>query len=309
MNDTLPQGFYGLLGNSSQDTDLQLANMGLNLPQARNSFKGVQYNQNEIQANSCSIHGALGVLTDLTGYTFTLAERQEMYRRALRWGIDHPGQDTYNPAMGWWGNLAVKLVADFWNEKHPDDEVSYYSMDFASPTFMNVMKKGYSATIGYSGNGTYNLDFINDDKLDGVTFGNSTYGHFIRMHMKDADNMQDVDNYGVNGYGGKNTYLVPATHLRTLRTNGVYYPTSYTYVPKKEYFSNQVMNNISPWAVSSVEKAKAKGLDISNPQAQITPEQLAQMFFTLKIWSSTGIATQERVAVALDRMGALDAPL
>lgn len=296
----IPDGYQGIIEEQTSELDYTLGGP-MDLPAPEHTFESsgmIQYLQDEVSHNSCTLHGSLGAISDLTGYKFTLEERKALWEQAKSLGA--------SDATGWWINKAVDLVRNYWNTQHPENKLVSFRIVMGSPDWNAILSKGYSVVVGYNGNGDYNADEMKDRTLDETTFGAPTYGHCVRIKSQDSVIYDEVIDSFYNGLGNPNNiYSIPKINIQALVKNDVYFAASYVFCYEKDYNATQTMLNVSPWAVASVKKAQAKGLDISNPQAEVTPTQIAQIMFTLKIFSSTGILTQERMAVALDRMAQL----
>jgi len=291
-------GFYGVKAEFTSDTDFQLGG-ALNLPPAKATFESsgkIQYNQTEVSANSCTLHGSLGAVSDLTGYRFTLEERKALWDQAKMLGA--------SDIDGWYISKAVDLVRQYWNKQNPTNQLVSFRIDVGSPQWNAVIEKGYSIVVGYQGNGSYNAD-EKTGVLDETSFGTSTYAHCIRM--KDKDELiynEDIDNY--YPIYTTNIYEVPKNNIQALVNNNVYFKSAYVFCFTQDYNQTQIMANVSPWATVSVQKALAKGLPINGPQEQMTNAELEADLVKLGIFiTMTGNMSRERWEVALDRLHAL----
>lgn len=178
-----------------------------------------QYNQKDVSPTSCTVHGAMGSYSDLTGYKFQLEERKEIWEEALNRGAD--------PNGGWYIQSAVKLVAE-WVNKNCEQKVSYYRIPVSSGEFLQAMRLGYSPVIGYRGNKTYKLDRDDNGIIDNIEIGETTYGHCLRANYSIGDEFDRmVDNYP---YRGTNLYLIPSSNWGKLVKNSVYFINSYIYL-------------------------------------------------------------------------------
>lgn len=288
-----PNGYFGVLGERTKETDFQLAGIP-NLPPARNTFATTnnQYNQNEVSPVSCTLHGALGAVSDLTSYKFTLDERKSLWNQAITLGAS---------PTGWYIDAAVDLVRKFWNQKNPDDQLASFVVGLLDPDFDQIIKQGYSVVIGYSGNGLYNMDHYGDNILNNTLFGVSTYGHCVRICYKDENTYNIiVDNYAG---GSNNVYEVPKANLAALVNNKVFFQSGYVFVSNQDLNALNMPQTISPWAQKSVEKARAKGLVIPAPQSQMSAADIELALVKLGVLSQTiGNITEERMAVIADRV-------
>lgn len=134
----------------------------------------VRYQYNQWSSLDCTIYSPMWALSDLMNYQFSAEEIKDMnelsYSRGRR-------------RWEWWYIAQwVKCVVDRWNSKHPNNPVAYYRFDLNDDeTLKDVIWKNYTVCTGYQWNSSYNLDFLIDDKLDGVSFGRATYGHAVSV--------------------------------------------------------------------------------------------------------------------------------
>lgn len=252
----VPYGFFGSLGDNSTEQQWQIGAAIETYPKARHTFADnkIQYNQLEVNEFSCTLHGAFGSLSDLSGFTFTLAERMEMLQQAIKLG--------FNPVSGWWVNLAVDLIRHYWNAMTPNDLVSSFSVQLGTADMDTVLGLGYSIVVSFNGNGTYNSDYFKDGVLDATSFGKATYGHCVRITLSTDPNnyLLVVDNY--IGHTPYNTYEIPKKDMAALLANGVFSPNGYIFV-----FQNDLaLTDLPPYQTSAVQSAIAKGvlLDVSD---------------------------------------------
>ena len=63
---------------------------------------------------------------------------------------------------GWYTNLGVKCVVNYWNEKHQDKPVVYKRIDLDSPQAEDALNKNYTLCTTYKGSAEYNLDSLKD---------------------------------------------------------------------------------------------------------------------------------------------------
>ena len=98
--------FYGIIEVGESESDWQLLGGVLDLPTPRNTFwrHHIEYHQPEVSLVSCTVHGALGCVSDLTGIAFSLAQRKEMWSEAIKRGA--------REGFGWSLSGAVDLVRE-----------------------------------------------------------------------------------------------------------------------------------------------------------------------------------------------------
>lgn len=301
MNDfaEIGDGYYGVIADAPKPTDYKLLAGTLELPRSEHKYKDfeIQYNQKEIHVFSCTIHAAIGALSDLTGYRFTMAERQQLFNLAMKKGFD--------VTKGWYTSSAVDLVRNFWNGMFPDKEVVTFRVDVGGEEFFQAIDNDYSIVISYNGNGRFQSDHQADGKLDQISFGVSTYGHCIRI-TKDPDICTAIENYlGVLKF---NNYRLPDRNIASLLSNGVFHKSGYVFVKKADFDARNSAINVPTWAKASIQKAIKKGIvsEGTNFDEEITPEMINSFLQKLKIFKdATGKVDVKRFLVALDRMGQL----
>ena len=131
-----------------------------------------QYNQNRSK-KSCTIFSAIGAVSDLFNYKFTLDEIKEIDTISYTRGRV---KDS-----GWWVQAAVKLVADRWNE-HKANKVAYYKVEVEDEsTVKEILSKGYTLMTSFQGNMAYIKDYQADLILNWTDFGAGTFGHAINV--------------------------------------------------------------------------------------------------------------------------------
>ena len=291
MNELVP-GYYGIMAERTKDTDWQLGG-DLILPNPPHTFEQnkIQYHQPEVSPVSCTLHGVLGAISDLTGYTYKLEERKQLWAKAVSLGAND---------VGWYIHLAKELGRKDWNDKNPNNKIVAFEVNLGSEKFFNAIDKGYAVVVGHRYNLAYNNDYRSDKKLDGVSFGEFVGGHCDRMNRKDDKTLNiTVDNYSA---GTNNIYEVPRANIQALVNNGVYFKVGYIFVFAKDVDAINAPSTISPWAQISLPKAKNKGLDMSQPKKELTVAEIEDYFYKLGVISSKlGNITQERMAVILDR--------
>lgn len=167
------------LGSWEQQTDYLLAEwFEDNLPTLYQQDDIIfEYNQTKWSwsKKSCTIFSAIWAISDLFNYEFTQSEIKEIDDRSYTLGRF--------PNEWWWVQSAVKLVADWWNEKHSDLwKVAYYRFDITNDNLLNsIINKWYTVMTNIRGNGKYQMDYLRDDILNWTEFWASTYGHALSV--------------------------------------------------------------------------------------------------------------------------------
>lgn len=297
---TIPEGYYGVRGEEYVETDYQVGGE-LVLPKPRHTFgeNKIQYNQDEVHKYSCTIHGAIGALSDLSGYVFTLDERKAMLAEALTQGFD--------VTVGWYVNRAVDLVRRFWNTKNPKDTVSSFAVGLRTAEFYDAIELGYSVDLSFNGNKALQTD-KQDGVLDGTDFGVSTYGHCIRATKSDDPAYLEllVDNYPQRS---PNTVKVLKTTFEQLVKNKVFHARGYIFVFTADLEAMQNDSSIPLWAVKAVELMRKKGIPVDtktiNEPFKCDPQIEETLYALGVITQKTGVMTMARWLVALQRLKAI----
>lgn len=149
-----------------------------------------EYNQNKYSwsKKSCTIFSAVWAISDLFNYEFPISEIKEIDERSYSlWRF---------PDSWWWVQSAVKLVADFWNERHSDLwKVAYYRIDMGNDNLINaITDKWYTIMTNINWNGKFQMDYLYDDVLNGTEFWKATYGHALSIRKVDWK-LSVKDNY------------------------------------------------------------------------------------------------------------------
>jgi hypothetical protein len=171
----------GCLGTGEQTTDYRLCSWDSDLlpPLVKKDEIRFSYNQykNKRSRTSCTIFAAVGMMSDLMNYEFSYDEIHEIDELSYeRWRIRWEW---------WWVQSAVKLVADWWNERHPDKQVAYYRISKYEDDIMeNCLDKLYALD--------WNLHFTDefykdreDWMIDWTDFWHLTNWHSICITKKD----------------------------------------------------------------------------------------------------------------------------
>lgn len=136
-----------------------------------------EYNQSkqEWSKKSCTIFSAIGAISDLFNYQFTLDEIKEID------DISYTRGRFKN--QGRWVQSAVKLVADRRNEHHSDlGKVAYYKIDTTNNELVDkILEKGYNIMTNLNGNTKYTLDYLQDAIVNDTDFGSATYWHALNL--------------------------------------------------------------------------------------------------------------------------------
>lgn len=134
-----------------------------------------EYNQYKQQRSkkSCTVFSAIGAVSDLFNYEFSLDEIKEIDELSYTRGRV---KDS-----GWWVQAAVKLVADRWNERK-ENKVAYYRVDVTDEDLIKeILSKGYTLMTSFNWNYNYIKDYDSDWILNWTSFWAATFWHAINV--------------------------------------------------------------------------------------------------------------------------------
>ncbi len=134
-----------------------------------------EYNQykQSWSKKSCTVFSAIGAISDLFNYQFSLDEIKE---------IDEISYTRWRFRDQWrWTQAAVKLVADWWNE-HKANKAAYYRVETKNENVIkNILDKGYTLMTSFNWNYSYIKDYDSDGILNGTKFWAATFWHAINV--------------------------------------------------------------------------------------------------------------------------------
>ena len=179
----------GCLWSGAENTDYVLCNGDSDLlpPLVKKDEIRYEYNQwnQDWSRNSCTIFAAMGMLSDLINYEFSLAELKEVDELSY----DNPKYHLRQRWEWWYVKDAVDLVADRYNnsklsEKHW--KVAYYRISkFDDEILENVIGKLYTIDWNHWLNSEYTKDKA-DWMIDWTEFGNNTNWHSVDIICKSS---------------------------------------------------------------------------------------------------------------------------
>ena len=162
------------LGIWEEDTDYVLNEWEENLLPDLYQQDNIRYEYNQgnqwWSMKSCTIFAAVWMLSDLMNYEFSLAEIKE---------IDKLSYERGRMKDQWWYvQSAVKLVADWWNERHKE-KVAYYRISKYSDMVDKCLDKWYDLDTNYCPTVEYAKDYYLDWVLEGTDFWDKTNWHSV----------------------------------------------------------------------------------------------------------------------------------
>ena len=213
----------GCLWDGAEDRDYVLCEWDIDLLPTLYEQDQIRYEYNQWNQKwsvvSCTIFAAIGMLSDLMNYEFSLKEIKEVDELSYEeWRIR---------GQGWYVQSAVKLVAKRWNAKHPDKKVAYYRVSKYSDLVDKIIAKWYTMDTNYCPTVEYAKDYYLDWVLDWYEFGTKTNGHSVCVindwvrKIKDNykgrknPNWQDVNVYEVKNPLAKITCYWPYLYVYT----------------------------------------------------------------------------------------------
>lgn len=208
--------YQGCLGDWAEATDYRLCSWDSELlpPLVKKDEIRFSYNQylNKWSYVSCTIFAAVGMMSDLMNYEFSYDEIHEIDELSYERGRIR--------GQGWWVQSAVKLVADWRNERHPDKQVAYYRISKYDDDIMeNCLDKLYALDWNQHLTDEYYKD-REDWMIDWTDFGTLTNWHSICITKKDWQRSVK-DSWSIPYYWLKNKV--------SKITN--FWPNFYIYVP------------------------------------------------------------------------------
>lgn len=177
----MEENVLGCLGDWAENTDYVLCNGDSDLlpPLVKKDEIRFSYNQykNKRSYVSCTIFSAVGAMSDLQNYQFTYDEIKE---------IDELSYERWRIRGQWWYvQSAYKLVADRWNEKHPDKPVVFYRISkYDDEILENAINNLYTIWWNMCPTKEWSED-RKDWMIDGTDFGTSTNWHAVWIVNKE----------------------------------------------------------------------------------------------------------------------------
>ena len=206
----MEEKFLGCLGDWAEDTDYLLCNGESDLlptlyKKDEIRFEYNQWNQ-EWSRNSCTIFAAIGMLSDLINYEFTLDQIKEVDDLSY----NNPKYHIRKKWDWWYVKDAVDLVADRYNNSKLSEKywkVAYYRISkYDNDIIESVLDKLYTIDWNFCPTWEYILDYSADWMLDGKDFWTNTNWHSVDI-IKAKWQRSVKDNYKgrkYNIYGLKN---------------------------------------------------------------------------------------------------------
>ena len=201
------------LGESTSDFILCAGNEDLLPKLVKQDEIRYEYNQwNQDRSDvSCTIFAAIGMLSDLINYKFSLDEIKEYDDESY----NNPKYPKIRERWHWrYVRYAVDLVCDKYNNSElakKYGKIAYYRVSkYEDELIANIIWKLYTLDTSYQWNSKYNADYKDNWVLDGTTFWTATYGHSVdvisykgKRSVKDNYYWRKYNIYEVKNYISK----------------------------------------------------------------------------------------------------------
>lgn len=293
-----PNGYFGARLDTFDERDWRLGG-DIILPTPIHSYwkSEIQYDQREVHPYSCTIHGSIGAMSDLTGYEFSLEERKLIWEKAKERGASEQ--------WGWYTRNAVQLMKEM-GQEILGEKFDYFFAPLGSHDFFYALEKGYTAVVSIRGNSAYVNDYL-DGTLDETEFGEWTWGHCLRI-TESKDDPESltliVDNYK-DHKSRPNTYKIPKDNLKDLVAGGVFFQNGYIFTSQKDF---DAMNepDIPLWATEAVawavENKIATVWTADEMERRVGDEAMEKMMIRMNLLSQeVGYVSKIRWIVAMHR--------
>lgn len=139
--------------------------------------------------------------------------------------VDYAITQWYVVGKWWFVYKGIDAARNRWNSKHPDMQMTSYTITSTDPDFPKLKLKWYRMVGSYSGSDAYNRDYRADAVLDWASFWPRTYGHCTIQEAGPQIN----DSYAGNSY---NIYKLMQPDA--LVTNGVWNTSFFFFAPKND---------------------------------------------------------------------------
>lgn len=222
--------------NTISEEDFIIGADELEIPENTNT-KRFFYNQSTIKDSkpyndtrwSCGLFGTMGVISDLTGYEFTKADKLEIQRLAVdKFGLKVPG--------GMYMSRAVDCLRNWYNLKFPNDKLITFRTTIGSDIFIDAITKKHSLVVWYKTSKEYYQDSQDDGKISKWDYPKNG-GHLVRTNKFWVAKIDD------NYFGSKKYNTYENEKLVELKDNSVFFPSAYLFL-KDDKIKKDIRNNI-----------------------------------------------------------------
>lgn len=208
------------------------------------------YNQNKKKErmSDCTLFWPLGALSDLKNIKFTDEDIEEIRTLAKTRGK----KDN----KGWYTQLGVKVVCDWWNSKNKD-KVLFFRIDILSDNFTDLISKNYTIISTLKCNSKYTKDKNDNGIINSTSFGNPTRWHCIDLFFNEGIYVKDSYDWV------SKTNIYKLENLKGLVDNNVFYSVGYVILPeesvklsKEEIKKLTEFKNLIKWNIESNSKQR-----------------------------------------------------
>lgn len=217
------------LGTWESDTDYVLCDWDIDLLPELYQQDQIRYEYNQGNQNwskvSCTIFAAMGMVSDLMNYEFSLDELKEVDNLSYeKWRIK---------GQGWYVKSAVDLVCKWWNEKHWDLwKIAYYRVSKYSDMVDKIIEKWYTMDTNYCPTVEYAKDYYLDWVLDWYEFWYNTNWHSVCVINDWVRKIKDNYKWRKNPDWDKDVNVYEVKNPLSKITN--YWPYLYVYTKVAE---------------------------------------------------------------------------
>lgn len=178
------------------------------------------YNQNKKKErmSDCTLFWPMGALSDLKNMRFRDDEIEEIRELAKTRGK----KDN----KGWYTQLWVKVVCDWWNSKN-NDKVLFFRIDLLSDNFTDLITKNYTVITTLKGNSKYTKDKTDNGIINSTSFGNPTRWHCTDLFFNEGIYVKDSFDWL------SQTNIYKLENIKGLVDNSVFYPVGYVILPEE----------------------------------------------------------------------------
>lgn len=236
----------GCLGIWEENTDYVLCDGDIDLlpdlyQQDEIRFEYNQGNQSWSKV-SCTIFAAMGMVSDLMNYEFSLKEIQEVDNLSY----DNPKYHPRKKGEWWYVKDAVDLVCKRWNEKHWDlGKIAYYRINKYSDMVDACIKKWYTLDTNFCPTVEYARDYyVSDACVDGYEFWFKTNGHSVWIIWNGHRSVKDNYKGRKTSDGSRGCNIYELKHPLAKMTNFWAYLYIYTKVQEDNMEEIKRLNEI-----------------------------------------------------------------
>lgn len=167
-----------------------------------------EYNQNDQERSkkSCTIFNAVGAVSDLMNYQFSLDEIKKIDELSYKkWRVRGAWRSTKSAVDLVFNrrNSNEELVKKYW-------KIAYYRINMMNDELVQkILDKNYTICRGFQWNSKYQNDYRSDGVLDWYEFGTKTYWHSVGLRNKNwKKHVKDNYKWRMNNWRSTNFYEI-----------------------------------------------------------------------------------------------------